>query len=147
MGSWVELDAIYPEGKLTPATAFVVALGHMVGAESVYSDRETRTLAPFLTRSGVTSILSADVLRRAEDYLQERSLATFLEEANLLLITKQKLSILFNMIDLALEQGIAAPETHPRFTQFLRAFGISVEQIQPYVQGLALKRNLELFPQ
>lgn len=147
MGSWAELDAIYPEGKLTPATAFVVSLGHMIGADSVYSDRETRTLAPFLTRDGVSSLLSADVLRRAEDYLQERPLDTFLDEANLLLITKQKLSILFNMIDLALEQGVAAPETHPRFTQFRQAFGITEEQIQPYVQGLALKRNLELFPQ
>jgi len=63
------------------------------------------------------------------------------------LITKQKLSILFNMIDLALEQGVAAPETHPRFTQFRQALGITEEQVQPYVQSLALKRNLELFPQ
>lgn len=31
MGSWAELDANYPPGALTPATALVVALGHLAG--------------------------------------------------------------------------------------------------------------------
>jgi len=46
MGSWTELDAIYPPRKLTPATALVVALGQLVGATSVYEGERLATFLP-----------------------------------------------------------------------------------------------------
>lgn len=52
MGSWSELDANYPPGTLTPATALVVALGHLASARSVHADGR---LAAFLLSSRTVS--------------------------------------------------------------------------------------------
>ena len=60
MGAWVGLGANYPPGTLTPATAFVVALGHLEGATSVYVDDDH------------------DVLTRAERYLGQIPIEPFL---------------------------------------------------------------------
>ena len=38
MGSWSELDAVYPPGALTPAAALVACLGRLEGAASVYRE-------------------------------------------------------------------------------------------------------------
>lgn len=147
MGSWAELDAIYPEGTLTPGTALVVALGYVSGATSVYADRETGILAPFLTKQHLDRILSNDICKRAEVYLQERPRDTFLTEANRLLTRKQKLSILLTMLDAALARGVASPQTQPLFQQFFQAFDIGEEQLRPHLECLMLKNNADLFPQ
>lgn len=147
MGSWAELDARYEPGKLTPATAFIVALGHAVGATSVYADRERCTPAAFLPPQGLGQVLYAGLLERAEPYLQDVPLDQFLTEAQLLLTNRQKLCILLHMLDIGFASGAEAPEGLPLFQQFCTAFAVDAAQIEPYVQGLRIKHNLNIFLQ
>lgn len=147
MGAWAELDAIYPPGKLTPATAFIVALTYMVGADDVYLEEEEGSLAAFLPKHGLGDVRYDDLLDRAEAYLQAASLDQFLAEAPLVLNKQQKVCILLNMFDSALADGMVAPEETDVFKQFLKAFDISLSQIQPYIEGLMMKHNLKVFTQ
>jgi hypothetical protein len=145
MGSWIGLDANYPPGTLTPATAFVVALGHLAGARSVYADDPATRLATFLPRHGLD--YDHDLLTRAERYLREVPLEPFLEEARTLLNPEQKLCLALNLLDAALAQGVVWPGQHPRLSQILEGLGLTAEQLQPYWQALVIKNELCLFPQ
>lgn len=97
MGSWAELDADYPPGALTPAAAFVVALGHLAGASSVYANGVDGALAPFFPRSGLAA--DRDLLDRAERYLQHVALGDFLAEARERLNPQQLRCLLINLLD------------------------------------------------
>jgi hypothetical protein len=145
MGSWVGLDANYPPGTLTPATAFVVALGHLVGATSVYIDAAAKQLAAFLPRHGLD--YDHDLLTRAERYLGQVPTEPFLDEARTLLNPEQKLCLALNLLDVALAKGLLRPGDHPRLAQLLEGLGTTAEQLQPYWRVLALKNDLSLFPQ
>lgn len=147
MGAWPELDAIYPPGKLTPATAFVVALTYMVGADDIYLEEEEGSLAAFLPKHGLGDVRYDDLLDRADAYLQAASLEQFLAEAPHMLNKQQKMCILLNMFDSALADGMVAPEETDVFQQFLAAFDISMDQIRPYIEGLVIKHNLKVFTQ
>ena len=145
MGSWAGLDANYPPGALTPTTALVVALGHLVGARSVYADAAPTHLAPFLPKHGI--VYDHDLLTRAERYLGEVAVELFLDEARTLLNSEQKLCLALNLLDEVLAQGVVRPSDHPRFAQILEGLGLTAEQLQPYWQALAIKNDLSLFPQ
>ena len=145
MGSWAGLDANYPPGALTPATAFVVALGHLAGASSVYADAAATCLAAFLPRHGLG--YDHDLLTRAERYLRQVDLTQFLEEAHALLNREQRLCLALNLLDAMLAQQVARPYDHARFGDLLAGLGIAPDQLQPYWQALAIKNNLDLFPQ
>jgi hypothetical protein len=145
MGSWAGLDANYPPGTLTPATAFVVALGHLTGAMSVYADNAATRLAAFLPRHGLD--YDHDLLTRAERYLGQVPIEPFLEEARTLLNREQTLCLALNLLDMALAQGVVRPGDHPRLAQLLEGLGLAAEQLQPYWQALAIKNDLGLFPQ
>ena len=145
MGSWAELDANYPPGTLTPAAAFIVALGHLAGAKSVYADTPAAQLAAFLPKHGLG--YDHDLLTRAERYLHEIPIEPFLEEACARLNQGQKLCLALNLLDAALAQGVVRPGDHPRLIQLLEGLGLTVEQLHPYWQVLAIKNDLSLFPQ
>jgi hypothetical protein len=145
MGSWVGLDANYPPGTLTPATAFVVALGYLADARSIYADSATTCLAAFLPRHGLD--YDHDLLTRAEPYLREVPIEPFLDEAHRLLNPEQKLCLALNLMDAALAQGLVRPGDHPRLGQILEGLGMTAEQLQPYWRTLAIKNDLSLFPQ
>jgi hypothetical protein len=145
MGSWAGLDANYPPGTLTPATALVVALGHMAGATSVYADAATTRLAVFLPRHGLD--YDHDLLTRAERYLREVMVEPFLDEARALLNPEQKLCLGLNLLDVAQAQGVVRLGDHPRLAQILEGLGLTTGQIQPYWRTLAIKNDLRLFPQ
>ena len=144
MGSWTELDARYAPGSLTPASAFVAALGHFIGANTVYVHASTSMLADWLPRHGIA--YDHDVLIRAERYLTEVELEQFLSEACTLLHPEQKLCLALNVLDRALSRG-ARPAEQPRFTQIIEGLGLSLEQLQPYWWALAIKNELSIFPQ
>lgn len=144
MGSWVELDARYPPEALTPATAFVVAVGHMVGATSVYANGSSAALADWLPRHGPD--YDHDLLVRAERYLKEVGLEPFLHEACTLLFPRQKLCLALNLLDLALAARLP-PDQQPRFTQLIEGLGMTMEQLRPYWQALVLKNDMSIFPQ
>ena len=145
MGSWAGLDANYPPGALTPATAFVVALGHLAGAASVYADASATRLATFLPRYGLDYDL--DLLTRAERYFREVTVEQFLCETNALLNPEQRLCLALNLLDATLAQGVVRPGDHPRCALLLEGLGLTAEQLQPYWQALAIKNDLSLFPQ
>lgn len=146
MGSWAELDAVYPPGALTPATAFVVALGHLASATSVYADAETGALASFMPHPGRGLKPDRDILARAERYLREVDVADFLSEARSRLNPTQLRCLLLNLLDTILASG-QRPEDHPRFRLLLEGLGATAEQLQPYRQALTLKNDLTIFPQ
>ncbi|NJN17916.1 MAG: hypothetical protein HC822_17400 [Oscillochloris sp.] len=66
MGSWNELDAVYPPGVLTPAAALITALGHVSGANCVYADKGGS--AAFIPYAELDGILP-DTLARAAHFL------------------------------------------------------------------------------
>jgi len=143
MGSWAELDAYYPPGALTPATALIVALCHLAGATSIYADGGAR-LADCLPRRGL--LYDQDLLARAEGYLRDVALDQFLEEARALLNPEQKRCLLLNLLDFALAEA-ARLEDHALLARILAGLGMSLDHSQPYRQALAIKNDLALFPQ
>lgn len=144
MGSWTELDARYAPGTLTPASAFVAALGHFVGASTVYAQGTNNVLADWLPRQGIA--YDHDLLVRAERYLADVELEPFLAEARTLLHAEQKLCLALNLLDLALARS-TRPSDQPRFTAIIEGLGLSLEQLQPYWRALAIKNDLSMFPQ
>lgn len=145
MGGWPELDARYDAGTLTPPMAFVVSLTYMAGADGQYFHEEEGSLAPFLQKHGLGGVRYDDLMMCAEEYLKNATLDQFLMEAKQVLTLQQKICILLNMADAALADGVSAPEEQTLFKQFLAAFGIAPEQIKPFLQGIILKNNLQVF--
>ena len=144
MGSWVELDAYYPPGTLTPAAAFVVALGHLAGASSVYADGSGGTLAAFFPRRGLAA--DRDLLERAEHFLRHVALDDFLAEARQRLNPQQLRCLLVNLLDGLLAAG-GDSDTRVRFGVLLEGLGATPDQLEPYLQVLEIKNDLSLFPQ
>lgn len=142
MGSWTDFDANYPPGKLTPATAFAVALGRLAGATSVYG-WDGRTLAAYLPRHGIA--YDQDVLTRAERYLRQVSDEEFLAEARQILNRRQKLCLALNVLERTLTREHAA---NGRFAgRMLETLGFSADELALHWQTLELKSDLSIFPQ
>jgi|GEM_PF-759430 hypothetical protein len=140
VGSWTELDANYPPGALTPATALVVALGHLDGASSVYTDGRP---APFLP---VGLGYDTDLLGRAERYLGEVTLDQFLVEAVALLSARQKLVVALQLLDRQFASG-DPPERRALLYRLVAGIGVGANTLTAHRATLALKNQLELFPQ
>lgn len=140
MGSWAELDAIYPPGALTPAAALVVAVGHLAGARGVRAGGE---LAAFLP-AGLG--YDADLLGRAERYLAEVPLGQFLDEAAGLLSARQKLVVALQLLDRATAPGAPAGRAELA-ARIIAGIGVEQAQLAAHRATLALKNDLELFPQ
>lgn len=144
MGSWAELDAIYPAGALSPAAAFIVALGHLAGARSVYGGAPA-PLAGFLARYALS--YDRELLERAEHFLTEVPIDSFLEQARALLNPEQKLCLAVNLLDAALAAGAGRLAGADRLGLLLEGLGIRDEQLAPYQAALRVKNDLALFPQ
>jgi hypothetical protein len=139
MGSWVELDAYYPPGKLTPATTFVVALGHLAGATSIYSGGG---LAPFFPRRGITA--DRDLLERAEHFMGQVSLDDFLIEARERLNPQQLRCLVLNLLD---SVANAPPEAAARLDRLLAGLGITCAAVEQLGAAPTIKDDLSIFPQ
>ncbi|MCS6883517.1 MAG: hypothetical protein RMK84_16270 [Oscillochloridaceae bacterium] len=140
MGSWTELDAIYPPGKLTPATALVVALGRLEGATDIY---EGERLAAFLP-PGLS--YDADLIGRATRYLTEAPLEQFFAEAQALLSPRQRLVIALHVLDRALALG-DTPARRERAAQIIAGIGADGDALAAHRPTLALKNDLGAFTQ
>ncbi|HMQ31314.1 MAG TPA: hypothetical protein PKD53_11330 [Chloroflexaceae bacterium] len=140
MGSWTELDATYPPGALTPATALVVALGHQAGAASVYAEGRP---APFLP-AGLG--YDPDLLGRAERYLGEVPLEQFLAEARALLTAHQKLVLALQLSDRQLAAG-DPPQGRALVGRIVAGVGADADALAGHLATLALKNDLARFPQ
>jgi hypothetical protein len=145
MGSWTELDANYPEGALTPATGFVVALGHLAGARSVYADGGAGGLPDFVPSPERGLVADRDLLTRAERYLREVPLDDFLSEARAVLNPQQMRCLLLNLLDAVLAHG--RPDDDPRYRQIVFGLGAVPEQIRLDATTLVYQNDLSIFPQ
>lgn len=140
MGSWAELDANYPPGTLTPATALVVALGHLAGVTSVYADGRQAAFLP----AGLG--YDPDLLGRAERYLGEVPLEQFLVEAAAFLSSRQKLVIALQLLDQQLAAG-DPPARRALLAQLITGIEADRDSLAAHRATLVLKNGLELFPQ
>ncbi|HMQ33301.1 MAG TPA: hypothetical protein PKD53_21390 [Chloroflexaceae bacterium] len=140
MGSWTELDANYPPGALTPATALIVALGHLVGTTHVDAEGQ---LAAFLP-DGLG--YDADLLGRVERYLGELPLDQFLVEAAALLSPRQKLVVALQLLDRQLAAGDRADQ-RALLNHLIAGIGPDADALARHRATLALKNELDLFPQ
>jgi hypothetical protein len=141
MGTWVELAAYYPPGKLTPATTLVVALGHLAGATSIY---DGGGLAPFFPRRGIAA--DRDLLERAEHFIGQVPLDDFLAEARERLNPQQLHCLALNLLDSACAAS-APPAAAARLDRLLAGLGITRAAAEQLGVVSALKDDLSIFPQ
>lgn len=138
MGSWSDLDATYPPGTLTPATALVVALSHLASV-SMFGDPHLPVVPHGLG-------YDADLRGRVERYLAEVPLDSFLAEAHALLTPRQRLVLALQLLDHQLATG-DAPEGRARLTRILVGIGADMDALAAHRPTLALKHDLSIFPQ
>lgn len=140
MGSWAELDAVYPPGALTPATAFLAALARLAGARSVYA--ADGRLASFAPRGQIA--YDADVLERAERFVREAPEDAFLAAAAALLSRRQRLCLALNLQERAQTRSLTAdPAFAARATA---ALGLTDEDLaRP--DAPMIREDLSIFPQ
>ncbi len=140
MGSWAELDANYPPGTLTPATALVVALGHLAGASSAAAGGGPTALLP----AGIS--LTADLRSRSERYLAEVPLEQFLEQARALLSPRQRLIVALQLLDAQLAAG-DPPWQRAMLSRLIAGLEVDSDTLSGHRATLALKNDLESFTQ
>ncbi|MFV9507833.1 MAG: hypothetical protein AB4911_25065 [Oscillochloridaceae bacterium umkhey_bin13] len=140
MGSWTELDANYPPGSLTPATALVVALAHLAGTRQIIVNGTRATFLPL----GLA--YDTDLLERVRRYLNEVALEDFLAEAQRLLSARQRLGIALQLHAQQLAAGNPL-EHHPRLNQLCTGLGVSEPELAPHRVTLALTHDLGCFAQ
>ena len=146
MGSWVELDAYYPPGVLTPAAALVVALGHLAGARSAYADATTGELASFWPRGPRGIAPDRDLAARVERYLAAVPFDAFLAEARERLNPGQRRALLLNVLDAALARS-PNPAEHPQVGALAEALGAAPGWLAQARELLEQKNDLSIFPQ
>jgi hypothetical protein len=144
MGSWAELDAVYPPGALSPAAALVACLGRLEGAQSVYREGPpVGRLAAWLPR-GLG--YDPDLLARAEHYLAQVPLDQLLEQARALLTPRQRFAVALNVLD----RQLATPDDRARAdraAQIIAGLAPDTGELAAHRRTLALKNDLSVFPQ
>ncbi len=81
-----------------------------------------------------------ELIRLSAKYLQEAGVNhEFQKEANKVLDRDQKLTVLANLIDILLADGRAEDEEQELFFSFVNAFGISEDEIGPYIDIISVK--------
>ncbi len=146
MGSWPEMDAREERPTLTPALALLVAMAYMADVDGQVTAEEESGLTAMLERRGGLGGLDYETLiQKGGTYLRTTSIDRFLAEAPGILTEEQKLSILVNLVDISSADEVIEMGEDTLFERFVLAFGLSVEEIQPYVNAVLLKNNLKLF--
>lgn len=132
--------------QLTPAMALYVSLVYMADADNRVSLEEQDLLLTMLLRGrGLAGLDFKELERRGMSYYDNTTLATFLDEAAPILNEAQKLCILTNLADISFVDLQIAEEEDETFAAFLNAFGISAEQLEPYLLGIQVKNDLSVF--
>lgn len=113
----------------------------MMSSDGEIDDEEINYLAVKLYAIGDAE----ELMRLSQKYSKKQDLEAFLKEANEKLTEDQKYTILANLIDILLADGEADEDEQNLFFQFVEAFGISEENIQPYIDIISLKNDLASF--
>jgi uncharacterized tellurite resistance protein B-like protein len=129
-------DTPQERGKLTPALALLVSLAYMANADGEVSSEEEDELTEALQRRGhLGGISYDDLVEQGSVYFQNTTLEQFLTEANAILNREQKLSILTSLADTSLADGVVADAEDSMFAEFLRGFGITEAEAEPYLRS------------
>jgi len=127
--------------ELTPAVALATSMIYMMASDGEIADPEMNYLYVNLASIGDPQGL----VEAASKYSKKQDLEAFQKEANALLNADQKMTILANLIDLLLSDGDADEEEQALFFSFADAFGVSEEEITPYIDIISVKNDLGNF--
>ncbi|CAA6799088.1 MAG: Unknown protein [uncultured Sulfurovum sp.] len=124
--------------ELTPAIALATSMIYMMSSDGEIADAEMNYLYVNLASIGDPRGL----VESASKYSKKQDLEAFQKEANELLNDDQKMTILANLIDLLLADGDADESEQDLFFSFSNAFGVSEEEITPYIDIISVKNDL-----
>jgi uncharacterized tellurite resistance protein B-like protein len=134
-------DKFSSNTELTPAIALATSMIYMMASDGEIDDEEMNYLAVKLYAIGDAQ----ELMSLSQKYSKKQGLEAFQKEANEKLTEDQKFTILANLIDILLADGDADEEEQNLFFSFVEAFGISEEDIQPYIDIISVKNDLASF--
>jgi uncharacterized tellurite resistance protein B-like protein len=127
--------------ELTPTVAVATAMIYMMSSDGEIAEEEMHYLTMTLQSFGDPQ----ELVNIASKYARKNDLERFLKEANGILNYDQKMTILANLIDVLLSDGSAEEEEQDLFYAFVEAFGVSDEEIQPYIDIISVKNDFASF--
>ncbi len=127
--------------ELTPAIALATSMIYMMASDGEIADEELNYLAVKLHAIGNAE----ELIELSHKYSKRQDLKAFQKEANEKLTKDQKLTVLANLIDILLADGEADESEQELFFSFVEAFGITEDEIQPYIDILSVKNDLASF--
>ena len=134
-------DKFSSETELTPAIALATSMIYMMASDGEITDEEINYLATKLYAIGDAN----ELMKLSQKYSKKQDLEAFQKEANEKLTEDQKFTILANLIDILLADGDADEDEQNLFFSFTEAFGISEDDIQPYIDVISTKNDLASF--
>jgi len=127
--------------ELNPTICVATAMIYMMSSDGEIADEEMHYLSMTLQSFGDPE----ELVNIASKYARKNSLDIFLKEANAMLSDDQKMTILANLIDVLLSDGSAEEEEQELFYAFVDAFGVSEDDIQPYIDIISVKNDFAIF--
>ena len=134
-------DKFSSKVELTPTIAVATAMIYMMSSDGEIAEEEMHYLAMTLQSFGDPQ----EIIDNASKYARKNNLDSYLKEANGMLSADQKMTILANLIDVLLSDGTAEEEEQELFYTFVEAFGVSDEEIQPYIDIISIKNDFAIF--
>jgi uncharacterized tellurite resistance protein B-like protein len=134
-------DKFSSNTELTPAIALATSMIYMMASDGEIDDEEMNYLAVKLYAIGDAE----ELMSLSQKYSKKQGLEAFQKEASEKLTEDQKFTILANLIDILLADGDADEEEQNLFFSFVEAFGISEDDIQPYIDIISVKNDLASF--
>ena len=134
-------DKFSSETELTPAIALATSMIYMMASDGEITDEEINYLATKLYAIGDAN----ELMKLSQKYSKKQDLEAFQKEASEKLTEDQKFTILANLIDILLADGDADEDEQNLFFSFTEAFGISEDDIQPYIDIISTKNDLASF--
>ncbi len=126
-----------PAPPLHPRLALVTAIIYISAADGHLDDDEITYILKFAqTRQN---------LQAALDYTRRCQFEQFLQAAAQCLSPPQRMCTLLNCADMAMGDGYLHPVEQQRLNQMAQWFQIPDAHLQPYVQTLMMKNNLNIF--
>ncbi len=127
--------------ELNPAIALAGSMIYIMASDGELAEEEMAYLVSTLQSFGDAE----ELVRSASKYAKNKDLETFQKEANEILNHDQKMTVLANLIDLLLADGRAEEEEQDLFFSFVNAFGVSEDDIQPFIDVISIKNDYAVF--
>lgn len=127
--------------ELNPAIALAGSMIYMMASDGELAEEEMAYLVSALQSFGDPQ----ELVDSAYKYAKKSNLEAFQKEANEILTHDQKMTVLANLIDLLLADGTAEEEEQELFFSFVHAFGVSEDDIQPFIDILSIKNDFAVF--